>query len=141
MTTHLQMERRRFMLTTAVVGGGLAIGVGLPTAKAAAATIDSKPWLPPTEGGVEVGSWVIIAPDNTITVRITQAEMGQQVFTSNAMMLCEELECDWSKVGVMYFDANRHLRENKVYGYVSTGGSGSVRNGREDHQKAGASVR
>jgi isoquinoline 1-oxidoreductase beta subunit len=38
------------------------------------------------------------APDDTVTIRIAQTELGQGVWTSNAMMVCEELQCDWTKV-------------------------------------------
>ena len=43
------------------------------------------------------------------------------------MIVAEELECDWAKVKPEYASANRNLRENKVYGSLSTGGSRAVR--------------
>ncbi len=142
MTTKLSMDRREFLATTAVVGGGLAIGIGVPIKEAAAASVNGKPWLAPFDGaGVEVGSWVVIGADNSVTIRVPQNEAGQQVFTTSAMMVCEELECDWSKVGVMYIDVGRHLRENKVYGRISQGASAFVRESRIDLQRAGAAVR
>jgi isoquinoline 1-oxidoreductase beta subunit len=44
-------------------------------------------------------------------VRIAQTELGQGVWTSNAMMVAEELQCDWSKVRPQYASANRDARE------------------------------
>ena len=46
-----------------------------------------------------------------MTIRIAQTEIGQGVWTSNAMMVCEELQCDWSKVRPQYASANRDARE------------------------------
>jgi isoquinoline 1-oxidoreductase beta subunit len=72
---------------------------------------------------------------------VAQAELGQGAMTGNAMMLCEELECDWAKVNVTYAEANRNVREKRVYGSMGTGASGSVREGRVMLQQAGASAR
>ena len=46
-----------------------------------------------------------------MTVRIAQTELGQGVWTSNAMIVCEELQCDWSKVRPQYASANRDAKE------------------------------
>ena len=59
----------------------------------------------------EINAWIVISPDDTVTVRIAQTELGQGVWTSNAMMVCEELQCDWSKVRPQYASANRDARE------------------------------
>ena len=59
----------------------------------------------------EVNAWVVVAPDETVTIRIAQTELGQGVWTSNAMMVAEELQCDWSKVRPEYASANRDGRE------------------------------
>ena len=66
--------------------------------------------------------------------------MGQGVLTSLAMILAEELECDFSKVKVEYASAHRNLIEN-VYPEMGTGGSSSVRHSRVVLQQAGASAR
>ena len=59
----------------------------------------------------EINAWIVIAPDDTVTIRIAQTELGQGVWTSNAMMVCEELQCDWAKVRPEYASANRDARE------------------------------
>src|SRR5262245_60823830 len=83
--------------------------------------VNAKAWLPPVEGGVEVTPWFTISADNYVTMRISQTEEGQGVFTSNPMMFCEELECDWSKVRAVYVDVNRQVTTN-VYDTRSNGG-------------------
>src|SRR5207245_1909915 len=67
--------------------------------------------------------------------------MGQQTFTSWSKMICEELECDWSKVRAEYASVNRHFRENKLYRRMATNASAAVRSSREYLQQAGASAR
>jgi hypothetical protein len=58
-----------------------------------------------------IDAGVVVAPDDTVTIRFAQTELGQSVWTPNAMMVCEELQCDWSKVSPQYASANRDGRE------------------------------
>src|ERR671923_1145076 len=141
MTIDPKINRRQFVITTSVVGGAFVLGFFLPSRQAEAATIAPQPWTPPTEGGTEVNAWLVIGPDDTVTIRVAQSEMGEGVFTSMPMLVAEELECDWTKVRAEYASANRSLRENRVYQRMSTGGSGAVRRSREYLQQAGASAR
>ena len=116
MTTVL--DRREFMVATAATAGGMALSLYLPeTAVAAAeaglaARVDPRPWLPPMQGGVEVNPWIVIGEDDHVLVRVNQSDLGQGVLTSNPMMVCEELECDFDKVHSVYADPNRHVKEN-----------------------------
>src|SRR5712691_2672060 len=138
-------NRREFIVTALSIGGGLAIGLTFPkNAEAAtvAARISGKPWESLAgNSDIEVGPWLVIAPDDTVTIRIGQSEMGQGVITSCAKLIAEELECDWSKVRAEYVSVNRHVRENKVYNRLVTTSSSSVRLGRPYLQQAGASAR
>ncbi|HVJ29891.1 MAG TPA: molybdopterin cofactor-binding domain-containing protein, partial [Gammaproteobacteria bacterium] len=74
----------------------------------------------------EVNAWIVIAPDDTVTVRIAQTELGQGVWTSNAMMVCEELQCDWSKVRPQYASANRDAREKAPAWTLEVPGNGAT---------------
>jgi len=138
-------NRREFIITALSVGGGLAIGLTFPKkaeAATVAARISGKPWESLAGGSdIEVGPWLLIAPDDTVTIRIGQSEMGQGVITSCAKLIAEELECDWSKVQAEYVSVNRHVRENKVYKRLVTTSSSSVRLGRPYLHQAGASAR
>ena len=75
----------------------------------------------------EVNAFIVIDPDNSITLRVAKSDMGQGVLTSLAMIIAEELECDFAKVKVEYASANRNLIDNNVYQSMGTGGSRSVR--------------
>jgi isoquinoline 1-oxidoreductase beta subunit len=146
MSTNHEIGRREFIVTASVVSGGLALGLAFPKTDdrraADASQIAGRPWESVTgKSDVEVGPWVVIAPNDIVTIRIGQSEMGQGVITSCAKILAEELECDWSKVRAEYVSVNRHFRENKVYKRLATNSSSSVRLSRPYLQQAGASAR
>ena len=143
MTDTLEMNRRQFAVTTAAVGGGMVLGLNLTGGVANAANaVMPEPWMsPPGNVGAEINAWIVIAPDDTITIRVAQNEIGTGTFTSMPMLVCEELECDWSKVQAELASANRTIRENGVYQRMGVGGSGSVTGSREYLMKAGASAR
>jgi isoquinoline 1-oxidoreductase subunit beta len=141
-----EIDRREFLVTTAAVAGGMALSIYVPDAMAAEAavagnTVNARPWLPPSDGGVEVNPWIVIGPDDRVLIRVNQSDLGQGVLTSNPMMICEELECDWSKVQSVYAEPNRHIREHNLYDHLHTEASSSVRLGRALYQQAGASAR
>ena len=141
MTNRLEIDRRQFGLTAAAVGGGLAISLNF-TPEGLAQSINPQPFAPIAgAGGTEINAWMVIAPDNTVVIRVAKTEMGNGAMTAMPLMICEELECDWTKVKVEYADANRNVVENQVYKSMSTGGSQSVRTSREYLQLAGASAR
>ncbi len=140
-----QSNRREFLIATAAVGGGMALALylreGRAEDQAVGNRVNSRPWLPPADGGVEINPWIVIGPDDRVLIRVNQSELGQGVLTSNPMMICEELECDWAKVQAVYADPNRHLRQNHAYDHLHTEASSSVRLGRVLYQQAGASAR
>ena len=145
MTTTRGMSRRTFVVTTLAVGGGLALGLSFaeePKRAGFAARLAARPWESLAgKSDVEVGPWLMIAPDDTVTIRVGQSEMGQGVITSCAKMVAEELECDWEKVRAEYVSVNRHFRENRLYKRLATNSSSSVRLSRPYLQQAGASAR
>src|SRR6266576_390141 len=139
--TDTTLSRRQFVATALTAGGGFALGVGI-IAPAGAATLSVRPWNDDTTRYPgEINAWVVIQPDDTVIIRYGRAEMGQGSFTALPQILTEELECDWALVKPEYASANRNLRDNKVYGSLSTGGSRAVRETGEMVQQAGASAR
>src|SRR5207253_5275594 len=106
------MGRREFLTATAVAGGGMVLGFWLPPRKAEATgvtletAVRPEPWY--REAVVpEINAWLTIGPDDTVTIRVGNVDLGTGVFTSNAMMVAEELQCDWSKVRSEYASAKR----------------------------------
>jgi isoquinoline 1-oxidoreductase beta subunit len=104
------MDRRQFLAAAAAANAAFVLGFSLPPRAAQAQTTRGAAWYadPATR---EINAWIVIAPDDTVTIRIAQTELGQGVWTSNAMMVCEELQCDWGKVHPQYASANRDARE------------------------------
>ncbi|MYM70658.1 molybdopterin-dependent oxidoreductase [Duganella sp. FT134W] len=124
-------NRREFLKTTAVVGGGLTLGVFLPAQldqAVAAGTLHTP------------NAWVHIADDNTITLLSARSEMGQGVYTSMPMLIAEELGVDIRKVKVEIAPV-APVYTNALLGAQITGGSTSVRDGWDKLRIAGAQVR
>jgi len=137
-----RLSRRHFILAGAASAGGLAIGFRIPGAGAATPGTATQPWTGATDPeAAEINAWIVVAPDDSVTLRIAKSEMGQGSYTALAMILADELECDWTKVRAEYASANRNLRESKVYKTMSTGGSRAIRGSRVYLQQAGASAR
>ncbi|MBV8505130.1 MAG: xanthine dehydrogenase family protein molybdopterin-binding subunit, partial [Alphaproteobacteria bacterium] len=125
-----QINRRSFIIGTAAVGGGLALGLNLPFGRAQAAT-----------GRPEVNAWVVVRPDETVVIRVARSEMGQGTITGLAQLVAEELECDWSKVTVEYPTPGQNVARERVWGNMSTGGSRGIRDSQDLVRKGGAAAR
>ena len=161
------MSRRRFLLTTALAGGALAVGyVALKEDE------DTRLVFQKTARGGEVAlnAWLKIEADGTVTVAAPRSEMGQGIYTALAMLMAEELDVDWHAVRVedapvhqvyanramlqaaLPFEDGYHQGENtagaKFMGWLAelliaqgTGGSTSIRDAWEPMRLAGASAR
>src|SRR6186713_1115809 len=118
------VNRREFLATVAAAHGAFVLGFWVPS-RADAQTRPVAAWYDEPAGS-EVNAWIVIAPDDTVTIRIAQTELGQGVWTSNAMMVCEELQCDWSKVRPQYASANRDAREKAPAWTLNVMGAGAA---------------
>ena len=129
-----RVSRRRFLLQTAAVSGALVIGFHWPD-RASAQTGDAG------MAANEVNAWIVINPDDSVVIRVARSEIGQGSFTSLAMLVAEELECDWNKVSAEYASTSEHLQRDRIYGSMSTGGSRSIRDSQDYLRQAGAAAR
>jgi isoquinoline 1-oxidoreductase beta subunit len=86
--------RRAFIGAGALAGGGLVLGVS------GAAFAPTRHGLrsDDAESTGELTTWILITPDNTVTVLVPHCEMGQGAQTALAMMAAEEMDADWSRV-------------------------------------------
>lgn len=86
-----------------------------------------------------LATWLRVNPDNTVTVYIAQAEMGQGVMTSLAALVAEELGVPWEQVRAQMPDSDPRFRTKR--GRRVTGNSDSVMSGFLPLRKAGAAAR
>jgi isoquinoline 1-oxidoreductase beta subunit len=119
MSATLKFNRRTFL----GAAGGLLVSFRLPVRAQSAAP-------------VKLNAWVHVAPDDTVTLFIHKAEMGQGTVTSLAMLLAEELECDWKRIRTEFPGIDREYGPNQ--GVV---GSQSIRSSYTPLRRAGATAR
>lgn len=128
MSQAMEMKRRTFIQSVATVGGALVVGFHLPSRNASAAS--DVP---------ELNAWVHVAPDNTVTLRASQSEMGQGPTNGNLMMFAEEMECAWPVN--FEFGSGRPEYINPLAGLQITGGSTATPGFWDVMRKAGAQTR
>src|SRR3989449_3080734 len=124
---------RRTFLRVSAAGGALLVGGYLPgfgeTSRAEAA------------GVLEPNVWVRIGVDDTVTIMLSQLEMGQGVMTSMPMLVAEELDTDWSKIKTEWVPADAKYGNPNFGGQQLTAGSNSVRGMWKILRGAGATAR
>ena len=123
------LSRRNFLMGT----GAFIIGVSLSgsvlgKAKEAALT-EAK------GGDASPSLWISIETDGAVKITCHRAEMGQQVWTSVAQVVAEELDADWQNVEII--QAIGHPK----YGDQNTDGSRSIRYNFHRLRLAGAAMR
>ncbi len=127
------LNRRAFVIGTAAVGTGLALGLDIP--------FGGPTIVRAADGSPEVNAWVVIRPDDTVVIRIARSEMGQGTLTGLAQLVAEELECDWSKVTTEYPTPGQSVARKRPWGDFSTAGSRGIRASQEYVRKGGATAR
>ncbi len=85
------LSRRGFLVGTAAGTAGLVISFHVPKLVRAAPK-GAAPPLPTPNAFLRIGS------DDSVTVVLAHSEMGQGIWTGLAILVAEELDCDWSKV-------------------------------------------
>lgn len=127
------LSRRRLLRVGAAVGGGLLLEVALPwpTPPAAAAAAD----------GFAPNAFVRIGRDGIVALTMPQVEMGQGIYTAQAMLVAEELDVELAQVRIEHAPADDGLYANPLLGFQATGGSTSVRAFFTPLREAGATAR
>ncbi len=127
------LTRRRFLQVGAAVTGGLVIGFQLPEGGrlARAETVADDEW---------INAWLRVGSDDTVTILVSNSEMGQGVYTALPMLIAEELEVDWEQVRAEMAPAEP-IYNNAIFGMQATGGSTSVRATHEPLRRVGAAAR
>jgi len=128
-----KLDRRAFVIGSAALGSGLALGLDIPLGGPTAVRA--------ADGSPEINAWVVIRPDDTVVIRIARSEMGQGSLTGLAQLVAEELECDWPKVTTEYPTPGQSVARKRAWGDFSTGGSRGIRASADYVRKGGATAR
>src|SRR6267154_4966118 len=134
MTVHDRTLSRRAVLKA---GAGLAIGVYIAQGGRSFAQT------PPAAKSVNIApnTFLVIKPDNTVTVLCKHIEFGQGPFTGMATLVAEELDADWAQMRAEHAPSNPVLYKNLIFGVQGTGGSSAIANSYEQMRKVGAAAR
>ncbi len=124
-----KLDRRTFLVGS--TAAGLSLGFHIPFSGEAEAQA----------AGPEVNAWVVIHPDETVTIRVARSEMGQGTLTGLCQMVAEELECEWSKVKYEFPTAGQNVARKRVWADFFTAGSRGIRASQEVVRKGGAAAR
>jgi len=128
----MKLSRRSFFKAGAAAGGGLLIGFCLPGLKQTARAQASV---------FEPNIWLRIAPDDSVTVMVTQIEMGQGVMTAVPMLVAEDLDADWNQVRVEWVGADPAYANPNMRGVQMTAASQTTRGYWRMLREAGATAR
>ncbi len=134
MATPSTLDRRTFLKVTAAAGGGLIVGGYLPDLDGARTTAEAA-------GLFEPNVWVKIGADDSVTIVLSQLEMGQGVMTSMPMLLAEELDADWARIKTEWAPADPRFGNPNFGGVQLTAGSNSVRGMWKILRESGATAR
>jgi isoquinoline 1-oxidoreductase beta subunit len=126
------LNRRKFIQTSAAVGGGLllsfyfpAFGKGIKNAGI------------PAPANFVPNAFIRIDTDDIITVIVNHSEMGQGAYTSLPMLVADELDADWSKIRFESAPVDP-VYNHTFFGMQATGGSTSTTTEWDRFRKAGA---
>ena len=130
------ITRRGFVKNVSVTALGVSFMLSLGSCRRSESRFeDSK------DKGTEILSWVLIHPDNSVTVRVPQTELGQGVSTTIPQLIAEELELDWNSVKAEFYDPALNKARDNVYVWTATLGSASAHSLFEPTQIAAAQIR
>lgn len=126
-------SRRSFLKASGAAAAGMVVGFWFLRERSLAAEAAAKQ-------AYQANPFITIGTDDSITLTIAKAEMGQGVYTSIAMILAEELEIDLHRVRLHHAPPDA-----KIYGIPFndqfTGGSTSIRTLIGPMRQAGAAAR
>ena len=133
MTTPL--DRRTFVRTGATAAGGLFVAIMLPGQAEAADGDTIVARRNPKAAPSQLGAFVEIDTDGTVTIAAKNPEIGTGTKTSLPMIVAEELDVAWENVRVVQAPLDRR------FGSQFTGGSTGVSSNWVALRRAGASAR
>ena len=132
-----KIKRRTFLKSSTLAGTGFAIGIAFEPLKSFAAKSETS--VTATKGA-DLGLWIRISSDGTITLIAPSSEMGQGVNTALSMIIAEEMEADWQSIKTETTPANSDYK-NPEQPLQITGASSSIKGFWEPLREVGAAAR
>ena len=129
----IAVTRRELLRKSLLSGAGLFVAFHVPRKAGAVSQPAGKP--PP-----DPNAFVRVAPDESVTVLLAHSEMGQGIWTGLAMLVAEELDCDWSRIRVEHAPA-APVYAHPAFGMQMTGGSTTSWSEFERYRTVGAMAR
>jgi isoquinoline 1-oxidoreductase beta subunit len=125
------VTRRELLRAGVAVAGGLLIGVDFGHLSAEE----------PTPTGARMNAFVHVAPDDRVTLIMPAVEMGQGVYTSQAMCIAEELDVGLDQVVAAHAPPDQANYGSPVFVVQATGGSTTTSAWFLPLRRAGATAR
>jgi isoquinoline 1-oxidoreductase beta subunit len=113
------------------IAGGLLIGIDFGLARADA----------PTPSGARMNAFIHVAPNDQVTITMPAVEMGQGVYTAQAMCIAEELDVGLDQVVAAHAPPDQANYGNPVFVIQATGGSTTIKAWYLPLRRAGAAAR
>lgn len=127
------LSRRSLLRGGAALLGGLVIGIELPARRARADE--------PAPVGAALNAFVHVPAEGPVRLIMPAVEMGQGVYTSQAMCLGEELDIGLDQIVAIHAAADQAKYGNPIFVVQATGGSTTTMAWTEPLRKAGATAR
>src|SRR3954463_1377728 len=125
------LSRRRFLASTAALGGGLVLSRSLPFGQSKAAA----------SGDFVPNAFIRIGGDGQVVLTMPYVEMGQGTYTSIPMLIAEELEVNLKQVRLEHAPPNEKRYANPLLGVQATGNSNAMRGAWKPLREAGATAK
>ena len=127
------LSRRSLLRGGVALMGGLMIGIELPARRARADE--------PAPVGAALNAFVHVPAEGPVRLIMPAVEMGQGVYTSQAMCLGEELDIGLDQIVAIHAPADQAKYGNPLFVVQATGGSTTTMAWTEPLRKAGATAR
>jgi isoquinoline 1-oxidoreductase subunit beta len=125
------LTRREVLRSGGAIAGGLLIGIDFAVARG-----DHPP-----ASGARMNAFIHVAPDDRVTFTMPAVEMGQGVYTSQAMCIAEELDVGLDQVVAAHAPPDQANYGNPVFVIQATGGSTTTSVWYLPLRRAGATAR
>lgn len=135
-----QPSRRSFLKLSSGAGAGLVLGLAAPARGIGGVAVAAEP-AASDAANFQPNPFLIVAPDNTVTVIIKHLDKGQGAATGLATLVAEELDASRDQIKTEFARADPIVYKNLAFGVQGVGGSNGLSNSYEQYRAAGATAR